>query len=124
MTLAEVTDFVSWDIHENNWFQVWGVVMRQQETGVLIGGFLSAQLMCIQALATEHHFAESPEKLKLLQPVLQKWPQNLPALQIKPGPLLTFPQVAFVPHERKLFEQQGMQGWFSPEVSIALHPHS
>ena len=39
----------------------------------------------------------------------------MPALQIKPGPLLTFPQVAFVPHDKKLFEQQGMQGWFSPE---------
>ena len=65
VTLTEVTDFVSWDIHENNWFQVWGVVMQQQEKDVPIGGFLSAQRMCIWALATEHHFAESPDKLKL-----------------------------------------------------------
>ena len=69
-TLAEVTDFVSWGIHENNWFQVWGIVMRQQEKGVPIGDFWSAQLMCIWALATHHHFTESPEKLKVLKPVL------------------------------------------------------
>ena len=74
--LAKVTHFVSWDIHENNWFQVWGVVMRQQEKGVPIGVFLSAQLMCICSLATEHHFNESPEKVKLLQPFLQNCPQN------------------------------------------------
>ena len=41
--------------------------------------------------------------------------QNLLALRIKPGPLLTFPHVAFVHHDKKLFEQQGMQGLFSPK---------
>ena len=62
VALTEVPHFVNWDIHENNWFQVWGVVMRQQEKGVPIGGFLSARLMCIWALATEHHFTESRDK--------------------------------------------------------------
>ena len=38
--------------------------------------------------------------------------QNLLALRIKPGPLLTFSQVAFVHHDKKLFKQQGMQGLF------------
>ena len=27
ITLDEVPDFVKWDIHHNNWFQVWGTVM-------------------------------------------------------------------------------------------------
>ena len=109
VTLKEITDFVDWDIHENNWFQVWGIVMRQQEKGVPIGGFLSAQLMCIWALATEHRFAELPEKLKLLEPVFAKWPKDLLALHIKPSPMLTFPHVAFVVHDRYLFETRGMQ---------------
>ena len=118
VTLAEVTDFVSWGIHENNSFQVWGIVMRQQEKGVPIGGFLSAQLMCIWALATKHHFIESPDKLKLLKPLLQRWPKHLPPLHIKPRPLTTFPHAAFVPHNRRFFENQGMQGLFSPEERL------
>ena len=85
---------------------------------VPIGGFLSAQLMCIWGLAIEHSFAESPNKLRLLQPVFDAWPAGLPALHIKPGPTLTFPHVAFVPRDRTYFEAHSMQGWFSREERL------
>ena len=45
--LDEVISFVDWDMHYNNLFCLWGIVLKQQEKGVPIGGFLSAQLMCL-----------------------------------------------------------------------------
>ena len=46
-SLEQVTHFVHWDLHANTLFAVWGVVLQQSECGVPIGGFISAQLMCL-----------------------------------------------------------------------------
>ena len=37
---------------------------------------------------------------------------------IKPGPTLTFPFVAYVPTNRAVFDDRGVQGWFEPEHKL------
>ena len=46
-TIENVLDFVDWDLQDNTLFALWEVVMKQAKQGVPIGGYLSAQLMCI-----------------------------------------------------------------------------
>ena len=82
------------DIRCNNLFCLWGVVLQQQKKGVPIGGFLSAQLMCLWALICEYSFLESEDKRKFLAPVFHAWSAHIPQPQFKPGPTLTFPFVA------------------------------
>ena len=96
--LDEVVSFVDWDMHCNNMFCLWGVVLKQQEC--------------------EYNFLESEDKTSLLRPVFNAWPAHVPQPVIKPGPTLTFPFVAYVPAERKVFDDQGMQGWFEPEHKL------
>ena len=85
-----------------------GVVLQQQKKGVPIGGFLSAQLMCLWALIWKYSFLELEDKGKFLAPVFHAWPAHIPQPQIKPGPILTFPFVAYVPKHRERFDDQGM----------------
>ena len=46
-TIENVLQFVDWDLEDNPLFALWGVVMKQAKRGVPIGGYPSAQLMCI-----------------------------------------------------------------------------
>ena len=48
-TLQNVKDFVEWDLFQSTLFTIWGVVLQQAKQGVPIGGYISAQLMCIWA---------------------------------------------------------------------------
>ena len=116
--LDEVVSFVNWDMHFNNLLCLWGVILKQQKKGIPIGGLLSAQLMCLWALICEYNSLESDDKQALLQPVLSPWPDALPQPVIKPGPVLTFPFVAYVPTSRDMFDDQGMHGWFRPESKL------
>ena len=56
----EVLTFVRWDLYHNTLFEVWGTVLRQARKGVPIGGYLSAQLMCLWALVHENVFRACP----------------------------------------------------------------
>ena len=49
--------------------QRWGVVLQQAKQGVPIGGYLSAQLMCLWALVQEHTSFGSPKKPLLIKKV-------------------------------------------------------
>ena len=85
-SLEQVTRFVHWDLHANTLFAVWGVVLLQSERGVPMGGFISAQLMCLWALVREHTFWDDPRKDLLLTNVAAMWPRDWNLPQIKPGP--------------------------------------
>ena len=61
--------------------------------------------MCLWALMCEFDFCDSHDKIALLQPVFDAWPPQHPPLSLKPGPSLTFPSVAFVPVEKKHFDE-------------------
>ena len=50
VSLGDVLKFVRWELHHNTLFEIDGWVLNQNIKGVPIGGFLSAQLMCIWAL--------------------------------------------------------------------------
>ena len=60
--IEEILTFVEWDLKHNTLFPVWGIVLRQARKGVPIGGFPSAQLMCMQALLQENAFCKNPVK--------------------------------------------------------------
>ena len=114
-TIKNVLDFVQWDFNENTLFTLWGIVMRQAKKGVPIGGYLSAQLMCIWALVQEMTFLKSPDKEMLIKNVKKMWPRHMVQPEIKPGPVLTFPYPADVPCDRLVQYHSAMRGWFRPE---------
>ena len=88
-----------------------GWVLTQDTKGVPIGGYLSAQLMCICALVQELSFVESPGAG--FNSLLLDWDRRaLPKIALKPGPSLTFPTFAWVPKDTQTFNVSGMQGWF------------
>ena len=117
-TIQNVLDFVNWDLNDNTLFTLCGIVMRQAKKGVPIGGYLSAQLMCIWALIQEMTFLESPSKETLTRNVKKLWPRHLTQPVIKPGPVLTFPYPAYVPREKQVLYHAGMRGWFHPEKRL------
>ena len=112
-SIENVMDYVEWDLNDNTLFTLWGVVMRQAKKGVPIGGYLSAQLMCIWALVQEMTVLESPDKKQLIQNVHKLWPRHLSPPEIKPGPVLTFPYPAYVPRDKQVLYHTGMRGWKS-----------
>ena len=57
--LEDVFQFVRWDLEHNTLFEVDGWVLTQNIKGVPIGGFWSAQLMCIWALVQEIHVMQN-----------------------------------------------------------------
>ena len=79
-------------------FEVWGVALRQAKRGVPIGGFLSAQLMCLWALIREHTFFSDPAKDNLIRAVRTQWPKQREPVSVKPGPRLTCPSVLKLGH--------------------------
>ena len=114
---AELLSFVEWDMNQNNLFTLWGIVLRQQVKGVPIGGFLSAQLMCLCLLAVEYNFVHSPDRIAVLRPILDNWSPDLPPISLTPGPSLTFPFVSIVPHDPHHFNKNGMSGWFQQDAT-------
>ena len=119
-TIDNVLDFVDWDLKDNTLFALWGVVMQQAKQGVPIGGYLSAQLMCIWALTQEMIFPEDPKKELLIRKVRKAWPRHLPTPATKPGPVLTFPDPAYVPRNKQVLYTEGMRGWFHPNKRLLL----
>ena len=119
-TIEQVLKFVDWDLKDNTLFALWGVVMRQAKQGVPIGGYLSAQLMCIWALTQEINFLDDPKKELLIKRVQSAWPRHWPTPVIEPGPVLTFPNPAFVPRDKQVLYTAGMRGWFHPEKRLLL----
>ena len=113
--LEDLLNFVRWDMHFNNLFVVWGFTIRQQEKGVPIGGFLSAQLMCLCLLGIEYQFVENANRHDMLCPALQKWPKDFQCPVLLCGMSLSFPFTAFVPRNTNLFHESGMDGWFSQD---------
>ena len=91
--LQDVLSFVEWDIHWNNLFVVSGVIVRQQEKGVHIRGFLSAQLICLSLPGIEFRFRRIGT---VMPPLAPYWPRHLPYPLFRCGMSLTFPFVAFV----------------------------
>ena len=111
--LEDLLKFVRWDLYENTLFEWQGWVLNQNITGVPIGGYLSAQLMCIWALVQEIEFVENPGPL--FEKLLLGWDRRtLPEISLKPGPTVTFPKVAWVPKDTHTFNRMGMFGWFEP----------
>ena len=111
--LEDLLKFVRWDLYENTLFEWQGWVLNQNIKGVPIGGYLSAQLMCIWALVQEINFVENPGPL--FEKLLLGWDRRtLPEISLKPGPTLTFPKVAWVPKDTHTFNRTGMSGWFEP----------
>ena len=110
LTLDDATNLVEWDLYHNTLFEVWGVALRQSKRGVPIGGYLSAQLMCIWALVQEHVFYQDPKKETLLRAVRTYWPRQWDPIHITPGPQLTFPIEAWVPRDISVLHDHGMQG--------------
>ena len=117
VSIGELLSFVEWDMKQNNLFTLWGIVLRQQVKGVPIGGFLSAQLMCLCLLAVEYSFVHSPHRIAVLRPILDTWPLNLPPIALAPGPCLTFPFVSIVPQDPGHFNKSGMSGWFQQDAT-------
>ena len=111
--LCDLVKFVHWDLHENTLFEWQGWVLNQNIKGVPIGGYLSAQLMCIWALVQEIAFVENPSPL-FERPLLGWDRRRLPEIALKPGPTLTFPKVAWVPKDTHTFNSAGMSSWFEP----------
>ena len=99
LTLEDFVMFVDWDLNQNTLFEVWGVVLHQAKRGVPIGGFLSAQLMCLWALVQENAFFSDPAKGRLIHAVRTQWPKQWESVSVKPGPQLIFPSVAWVPRD-------------------------
>ena len=118
LTLEDLVMFVDWDLNQNTLFEVWGVALRQAKRGVPIGGFLSAQLMCLWALVQENTFFSDPTKEKLISAVRTQWPRQWEPVSVKPGPQLTFPSVAWVPRDISVLHTHGMHGWFQPEARL------
>ena len=111
--LHDLLKFVKWDLYENTLFEWQGCVLNQNIKGVPIGGFLSAQLMYLLGLMQEINFIESPSPI--LDRVLLGWDkQCFCEIGLKPGPVLTFPSVAWVPKDTQVFNTSGMGGWFEP----------
>ena len=69
--------------------------------------------MCLCLL--EYNFVQSPDRVAVLQPILESWPQNL-----APLPSLTFPFVSIVPHDLGHFNKHGMSGWFQQDAATCL----
>ena len=64
----DVLKFVRWDLDHNTLFEMDGWVLKQNITGVPIGGFLSAQLMCIWARVQEITFMQNQVPIFLRSP--------------------------------------------------------
>ena len=80
VTLEEVIDFVQWDINFNNLFVIWGTVLRHQDKGVPIGGYLSAQLMNFCLMGAQYNFVHDENCHEQLQDLLPHWPNDYPLL--------------------------------------------
>ena len=61
-----------------------------------------------------------PKKELLIKKVRKAWPKHLPTPVIKPVPVLTFPNPAFVPRDKQVLYTAGMRGWFHPEKRMLL----
>ena len=69
--LEDVLKFVRWDLDHNTLFEMDGWVLNQNIKGVLIGGFLSAELMCISALVQVINFMQN--QVPIFREVRKKW---------------------------------------------------
>ena len=76
--------------------------------------------MCIWALSQEMIFLEDPKKEFLIRKIRKAWPKHLPTPAIKPGPVLTFPDPAYVPRNKQVLYTKGMRGWFHPDKCLLL----
>ena len=65
-------------------------------------------------------FLEDPKKKFPIRKVQKAWPKHLPTPAIKPGPILTFPDPAYVPRSKQVLYTAGMCGWFHPEKRLLL----
>ena len=74
-----------------------------------------SQLMCVWALVTEITFVNKPQQV--FAEVTKNWPKDDP-ISIVPGPVLTFPQFAWVPKNTNYFNEVGMSGWFSQDYNL------
>ena len=83
------------DINTNTLFEYRGWVLNQIIKDVPIGGFLSAQLMCIWALVQEITCIESPSPV--FEEIEKHWDVFDTPIALTPGPTLTFPTIVRFP---------------------------
>ena len=126
LSFEQIHKYVVWELYHNTYFCVDQILMRQGERGVPIGGFLSAQLMVLYAIAQEIKIMNPAGMQKRIQKVSRKYcKEKLLAFQFSAGPQLTFQRPPLVPRISTFFESYGMKGWFDPQnktigfVSIA-----
>ena len=82
--LEDVLKLVRWDLDHNTLFEMDGWVLNQNIKGVPIGGFLSAQLMCIGALIQEITFMQN--QVPIFREVRKQWDNKVwPKMTLAPA---------------------------------------
>ena len=76
--------------------------------------------MCIWALTQQMNFLEDLKKYLLIRKVQNASPKHLPTPVINRGLVLTFPNPAYVPHDKQVPYTAGMRGWFHPEKRLLV----
>ena len=116
LSFEQIHKYVVWELYHNTYFCVDQILMRQGERGVPIGGFLSAQLMVLYAIAQEIKIMNPTGMQKHMKKVSRKYcKEKLPAFQFSAGPELTFQRPPLAPRISTFFESYGMKGWFDPQ---------
>ena len=108
--LEDFLNLVRWDLDHNTLFEKDGLVLNQNIKGVPIGGFLSAQLMCIRALVQEITFMQN--QVPIFSKVRKQWDNKVwPKMTFTPGQQVARPEMAWVPKDVGCFNSHGMDGW-------------
>ena len=104
-----------------------GWVLNQNIKGVPIGGFVSAQLMCIWALVQEINFMQN--QVTVFAEVHKMWDDKVwPKMTLTPGQQMACPELACVPSDVSSFNSHGMDSWCEQTyklvgtLTLAGHP--
>ena len=115
--LEDVLKFVRWDLDHKTLFEMYGWVLNENIKGVPIGGFLSAQLMCIWALVQEITFMQN--QVPIFREVRKQWDNKVwPKMTLTPSQQVAYLEVAWVPKDVSFFNSHGMDGWFEQTYKL------
>ena len=107
--LEDVLKFVKLDLNHNTLFEMDGWVLNQNIQGLPIGGFLSAQLMCLRALVQEITFMQN--QVPIFRKVgKQRGHKVWSKMTLTPGQQVACPEMAWVPKDVSFFNSHGMDG--------------